>query len=444
MVFKAKEYGQRNKKSYSSARIPLPVIWLKVARLKQWNRQFVSVLVILAFPLVTRGDWPRWGGAHGNFTVQNVKLADAWPAKGPRQIWRRRLGDGYSSIVTSGKQLVTMYRAGNQEHVVAMNALTGKTVWQHSDEVEFLEGTNVKEFGPGPLATPLIVDGRVCAVGVTGVLHCLDFASGNVVWKRDLASAFQGTKLYRGYSASPIAFRDTVILPVGGPGRGLVAFRIKDGSIAWQKHDFAISHVSPIMIRFCNQDQLVVVAEKLIAGVDPATGQMLWRHEHPIRGGYISSTPVWHDDGRLFFSAAYGAGSRCLQLACDADKTTVKEMWHNTRMRVHHSNVIRVGDVVYGSSGDFSAIPFTALNMKTGKVLWQDRQLGRASSVYADGKFIVLQEDGTLMLASMTPKKLTVHAKAKLFEGRAWTGPILDGKRLYIRNREEIMAFEIP
>ena len=418
---------------------------VKVRSLKERNRQLVSTFVVmLAFPLAARGDWPQWGGPHGNFIVENVKLADTWPTKGPRQIWRRRLGDGYSNIVTSGKRLVTMYRADSQEHVVAMDALTGKTVWRHSYKVEFLEGTNVEEFGPGPLSTPLIVDGRVCAVGVTGMLHCLDFANGKILWKRDLVRELQGTKLYRGYSASPIAFGDTVISPVGGPGRGLVAFRIKDGSIVWQKHDFAISHVSPIMIRFCNQDQLVVVAEKLIAAVEPATGRMLWRHEHPIRGGYISSTPVWHDDGRLFFSAAYGAGSRCLQLACDADKTIVKEIWHNPRMRVHHSNAIRVGHVIYGSSGDFSALLFTALNAKTGKVLWQERKFGRASCVYVDGKFIVLQEDGTLILASMTPKKITVHSKIKLFDGRAWTGPVLDNKRLYIRNREEIMALEIP
>ena len=221
--------------------------------LKVWNCQLASAFVaILTTALVARGDWPQWGGPQDNFTVENVKLADTWPTKGPRQVWRRHLGDGYSSVVTSGKRLVTMYREDDREHAVAMDARTGETIWQHSYEVEFLDGTNVEEFGPGPLSTPLIVDGRVCAVGVTGMLHCLHLASGKIIWKHHLVRELRGTKLYRGYSASPIAFRDTVILPVGGPGRGLVAFRIKDGSIAWQKHDFAISHVSPIMIRIFN------------------------------------------------------------------------------------------------------------------------------------------------------------------------------------------------
>ncbi len=409
------------------------------------NFRLICVLfVTFVFPLSARGDWPQWGGPQRDFKVTGVKLAETWSTSAPRQVWRRRLGDGYSSVVAANKRLLTMYRGDDREHVVALEVHTGKTIWQHAYDVQFLEGTNVEQFGPGPLSTPLIVENRICAVGVTGLLHCLDLDSGTVIWKRDLLRDLRGTNLFRGYSASPIAYRDTVILPVGGPGRGLVAFRLKDGSVAWQKHDFAISHVSPIMIRIGEDDQLVVLAEKLIAGVDPVTGRILWQHPHPIAGGYVSSTPIWGDEGRLFFSAAYGAGSRCLQITGNSNKTVVKEIWHSRRMRVHHSNVIRVGDVVYGSSGDFAALIFTALDLKTGKVLWQQRQLGRASCIYVDRKFIVLQEDGTLMLATMTPKGMTVHSNVKLFDSRAWTSPTLDGKRLYIRNRKEIMALDLP
>ena len=414
------------------------------SRALTYIRLSIALFVTLAFSLQCRGDWPQWGGPQRDFKVSGVKLAKTWASAGPRQVWRRHLGDGYSSIVTADERLFTMYRRDNQEHVVAMEAKTGKTIWQHSYKVQFLDGTNVEEFGPGPLSTPLIVENRIFTVGVSGVLHCLELDSGTVIWQRRLLRDLMGTNLFRGYSASPIAYQDTVILPVGGPGRGLVAFRIKDGSIAWQKHNFRISHVSPIMIRIGNEDQLVVLAEKVIVGVDPATGRLLWQHPHPIAGGYVSSTPVWDDDGRLFFSGAYGAGSRCLRLARNSNKTVVEEIWHNRRMRVHHSNVIRIGDVVYGSSGDFSAVVVTALDLKTGNVLWQQRQLGRASCVYADGRFIVLQEDGTLMLVTMTPKDMTIHSKVKLFDGRAWTSPTLDRKRLYIRNRKEIMSFQLP
>jgi len=397
-----------------------------------------------ALPCNAQADWPQWGGPQRDFKVAGVSLADTWPEAGPRQIWRRGLGDGYSGIVCATGRLYTMFRRGGREHVVALDAQTGATIWQHGYDVQFIEGTNVEEFGPGPLSTPLVIGDRICTVGVTGVLHCLNVGDGAVLWKHELIDKLQGTNLFRGYSASPIAYRDTVILPVGGPGRGLVAFGVHHGSIVWQKHDFAISHVSPIMVQVGDQDQLVVVAEKLIAGVDPMRGQLLWQHEHPIAGGYVSSTPVWGNDGRLFFSAAYGEGSRCLLVQRKHEETAVKEAWHNGRMRVHHSNVIRVGDVLYGSSGDFTALFFAAVDVKSGKVLWRERPLGRANCINADGKFIVLQENGKLLLTTMTPVDLTIHSEVKLFNGRAWTAPSLDGNRLYIRNREEIMALVLP
>lgn len=399
---------------------------------------------ILAPQAAICADWPQWGGPQRNFHVPGVKLADSWPKDGLRQIWKRPLGDGYSGIVVAKGRLVTMFRSGASEVVVALDGESGKTMWQHAYPAPFLEGTNVEEFGPGPLATPLIVDGRLCTVGVTGILHCLELGGGRVLWKHKLIEDLRGTNLYRGYSASPIAYGDKVILPVGGPGHAVVAFRLEDGSIAWRQQDFAISHVSPLLIRSGNQDQLVVLGEKMMVGLEPRSGELLWRHSHPIQGGYVSSTPVWGEDGRLFFSGAYGEGSRCLQLTRDGNKTTVEQVWHNNRMRVHHSNVIRVGDYVYGASGDFAAIAFTALHVKTGKLAWQDRRVGRASCLYADGKFIALQEDGQLVLAKMSPDGLAIMSSVKPLEGRSWTAPALVGNQIFVRNREVVMALELP
>jgi outer membrane protein assembly factor BamB len=387
-------------------------------------------------------DWPQWGGRERNFTAR-AKLAESWPETGLRQLWRRPLGDAYSSIVAAHGRLYVMSRHEGQEHVVALKAATGETIWDQEAPAAFLDGTNVEENGPGPLATPLVVGDRLITVGITADVRCFDCDDGSVIWRHELATEFGGTRLYRGYSASPVAFEETVILPVGGSKQAVVAFRISDGSVAWRKHDFDISHVSPLLIRVAGQTQLVVLGSQIIVGLDPATGALLWQHAHPMAGGHVASTPIWHD-GRLFFSGAYGAGSWCLRLKQEGDRTVVSELWHNVRMRVHHSNVIRIGDFVYASSGDFSAIPFTALNLNSGKVVWQDRRITRASCLLVDERLIVLQEDGRLMLASVSPDKLTIHSKVQLFDERAWTPPTLVGNTLYIRNRREVLAFQLP
>lgn len=403
----------------------------------------IGLCLFLPDGSATRAEWPQWGGVHRDFKVHGERLADSWPDSGLRRLWNRPLGDGYSSIAIAHGKLYTMYRKDDHEHVVALDAATGQTLWEHGYPAPFLPNTDLTP-GPGPHATPTLIDGGVCAVGVTGILHCLNAGSGQVVWQHNLFEEFDGTILYRGYSSSPIAYKESVLVTVGGTGQAVVAFHLKDGTVKWQRQDFAISHASPLLIQFQGQDQLVVFGSEIIAGLDPNNGDLLWHDRYPAAGGYVACTPVWGDDGWLFVSSAYGVGSRSIQLTREGDKTIATQIWHNNRMRVHHGNVIRVGDYVYGSSGDFGPKVFTALDLKTGQIRWRDRSLTRASCLYVDEKFIVLEEDGHLSLATMSPDGLKVHSKVELFQEQAWTVPSLTDKRLYVRNRHDIMAFALP
>ena len=134
--------------------------------------------------------------------------------------------------------------------------------------------------------------------------------------------------------------------------------------------------------------------------------------------------PVWGDDNILVISSAYGTGARGLKLTQSGGKTTVQELWYNNRMRIHHSSMVRVGDYIYGSSGDFGPAPLTAINVKTGEIKWQDRAFPKASFVYADGKFIVVDEDGGVSLALLSPEGAKVLSRASLLDHNAWTAAI--------------------
>ena len=112
-------------------------------------------------------------------------------------------------------------------------------------------------------------------------------------------------------------------------------------------------------------------------------------------------------------------------------------------MRVHIGNTVRIGDYIYGSSGDFGPAFFAAVNVKTGQVAWQDRSLAKASFVYADGKLILVDEDGNLALATLSLTGLKVHSKISLLSRNAWTAPSLAGKILYVRDRKVIMALDL-
>jgi outer membrane protein assembly factor BamB len=400
-------------------------------------------LLWLAAPASAQSpSWPQWGGPQRDFKSPATGLAPNWPATGPRRLWQRDLGEGYSAISAEGGKLFTMYRQDGQEVAIALDSATGKTLWEYAYDAPFWKEQDMSN-GPGPHATPLVMGSYVFTAGVTGKLHCLNKQTGKLVWSRDLFKEFNGTVRPNGYSSSPLAYKNMVIVMAGGPGSALMAFNQKDGAVVWRKHDFKNSTSSPILIDVDGQEQIVAFMFGELVGVEPNSGELLWSHPHPTEYGLNTSTPVWGEGNLLFVSSAYGGGSRALKLTRGGDKTTVEQVWAHGLMRAHFGNCVRVGDLVFGSSGDFGPAPFTAVNVKTGKVAWRDRSVGRASFLYADGRFIVLDEDGRLSLATPTPEGLTVHCKTELLQGVAWTAPTLAGTKLYVRNRKTILALEL-
>jgi len=387
-------------------------------------------------------DWTQWGGPQRNFKSDAKGLATSWPTTGPRRLWQRELGEGYSAIAAEGGMLFTMYRKGDNEVAVALDAASGKTLWEYSYAAPFSPQYDMSN-GPGPHATPLVSGNLVFTSGATGKLNSLDKKTGKLLWSHDLLSEFHGTLRVNGYSCSPIAYKDEIVMMVGGPSSAIIAFNRKDGAVIWKKHDFKNSTSSPIVINVDGQDQLVAFMYSEIVGVDPNNGNLLWSHSHPVDFGLNTSMPVWGPDNLLFISSGYNGGSRVLKLSRTGDKTTVEEVWAHSLMRVHFSNAVRVGDVIYGSSGDFGPAPFTAIDVKTGKVMWRNRSFPRASFLFADGRFIILDEDGQLLLATATAEGLTVTSKVELLNNQSWTVPSLSGTRLYLRDRKNIMALEL-
>ena len=316
-----------------------------------------------------------------------------------------------------------------------------ETIWEHKYAAP-TAGLDL-EYGAGPHSTPLIVGDHIYTVGAVGKLLALNKNTGKVVWEHDLWKEYGGTPMGRGYSCSPVAYKNTIILTLGGNGQTLIAFNQKDGTVAWKNQSLDLSPSSPMIINVDGQDQLLMFLGKVVAGLDPNNGNLLWSHPHVTEWGLNITMPVWGKDNLLFISSAYNGGSRVLKLAQKDGKTAVQELWFQNRLRVHHGNAIRIGDYIYGSSGDFGPAFFAAVNIKTGEVLYQDRSFPKTTFLLADGKFIMLDEDGNLALATATPAGLKVISKASIMKNLAWTVPTLVGTKLYLRDRRTIAAFDL-
>jgi outer membrane protein assembly factor BamB len=436
----------------------------------------MRILVILAATAALAGpstlelsaqaqaSWTQWGGPNRNFIVNSTGLADTWPETGPPVIWSRPLGTGHSAILADEGRLFTMYRAGNgrakqgpwdaEETVVALDAATGKTLWEH----KYPSRREDFSFGAGPHSTPIIVGDRLFTIGTNKQMFAFDKGTGKVLWSRDFIKDFNSHELLirpvvkTGYGCSPIAYRDTIICSVGGPGQSVMAFRQSDGAVVWKSGDFLTSEAPPIMINVGGRDQLVVFGGGTVNGMDPTNGKILWSHVHDPGNDLNCGMPLFGPDNILFVSSAYRAGSRAIQLKADRDVTHAEELWFTNRVRFMFLNSIRLGDYVYGTTGDFGPAFLTALNIKTGQPAWQHRGFGRASMVYANdpsagagqGKAIIMDEDGDLALARLAPEGVTILAEAKkVFDTTSWTVPTLVGRTLYARDREKIVALNL-
>lgn len=404
----------------------------------------MRLLLLLSFAagLAAQTDWPQFGGPNRNFTVPDAGLAATWPEQGPKVLWNRPLGEGYSGIAVAGPAAYTMFKRGDEDITAALDAKTGKTLWEYATSRKTDRSLDLGP-GPGPHSTPLITGGRVFAVNTVGILHALDAKTGKLVWSHDLWREFNGAKLDRGFAASPMAWKDNIILPVGGAGQSLMAFRQKDGTVAWKAGSIGGTFSSPLLIDMSGLTQLVVFFGKAVAGFNPDNGDPQWSFPHSTDYDLNISVPVWGPDNILFISSAYGGGSAAIQLTREGLQTKVKELWAHKRMRLHHNNAIRTGDLVFGSSGDFGPAPLTAVNVKDGKVVWQDRALGKCSLIQAGAQTILASEDGEIALASLTPTGLKLISRVQLLRHNAWTAPALAGGVLYVRDRHSIGAVSL-
>lgn len=401
---------------------------------------FSFALLILAAPALAQ--WPQWGGKNRDFLADAKDLAATWPEGGPKKIWNRPLGAGYSSIAFVDDRLYTMYREGNDEIVVALDAQTGKNAWENKYAAPLPEAMD-PQYGKGPNATPLVHGGKVYTFGIGGKLHCIDQKTGKTAWSHDVLAEFGAKTPEFGFSSSPLIYKNSLIVSVGGPGVGVIAFDAAGGAVQWKKHDFVNTYSSPIVIQLDGRDEIVLLAGSEVVGLDPTTGEMEWRYPFETQYKTNIMTPLWGKDGILFISSAPEVGSRGLKLTHKDGKVNVEEAWTTKKMQVGHANAARVGNLVFACSGEESVFFMTAIETTTGKVTWRERGFGKANVVYADGKLIILEEDGSLSLATATPEAFQLKSKAPLLKKSSWSTPTLVGHRLFVRDNETIMALDL-
>jgi outer membrane protein assembly factor BamB len=409
------------------------------------RRRFISLPFCLLFStaVATAAEWPQFGGPTRDFVASGDFTPGAWDEAGPEILWRRALGEGYSGIAVASDTLYTMFRDGSREVVVAMSAANGDTIWSRAYEAPIPDYMETDR-GFGPHSTPLVLGDVVYTVGVRGTLLALDRTNGEILWRKELIGELNGTPDKRGYAASPLAFEDLLILPLGGEGQSVVALRQSDGEVVWKVGDLPNAMSSARLIEHKGETQAVIVVNGAVLGVEPRTGALLWQQPHAAHWGRRNILlPLFDSEGRMFLSSQRG-GSQFFQFGELGQSGPKKELWQTNQVRIHFTSPVRFGEVVYGSSGDFGPIPLSAIDLHNGEVLWRSREFARANLVRMGERALLLDEDGEVALVGLSREGLEVFARAQVLDEQAWTPPTVVGRRVFLRTRTQILALQLP
>lgn len=404
---------------------------------------FVSALVVAMVGTSVFGQWPQFGGPNRDFKADAKSLGTDWEEGGPEVVWMEEVGMGASAVVVEDGVAFVMDRFDDwDESVYPRNTISGERLTTLRYPAPISSHYDPK-YGNGPVATPLILNRFSYTVGFTGKVQCFDPSALKVLWEANLFLDYHATPLKYGYTSSPIAYKDNVIMQIGGDMVGLISFETPNAKVAWGSALFKNSYTSPILINVDGQEQLIAMGAERTFSVNPESGKSYWTIDHKNENYAYLSAPVWGKDGLLFLPAGGKGKSRMLKLSLKNGSNVMRMVWSSEKDELGYGNVIRVGDYLYGSCGSDEASFITAVNAKTGEIAWREKGFARAAMVYGDKKFIIRDAEGYVAIATLTPKKMTVHSKARVLEPGPCSAPTLVRRKLFIRDQKTVMALDL-
>ena len=377
----------------------------------------------------------------GDFSV-DLSLANINSDAPLQKLWQAQVAAGYAGLVISKAVLISHSRGGETEIVSACNAGTGKELWRNQYRAP-VPDFMLMRYGPGPHSTPCIAAGKVATIGGTGILNVYDLQTGKQLWTRDIWQQYDATKLERGYSASPIAFRGMLILPVGGQGSGIVAFDLNSGKEVWKSTDFQAAYSSPILTTLASRPQLICLMEQDLVALDPNNGKQLWSYEYQPTNTVHVASPIALPGDRLFFLSSNLATMLKITEA-EQDRFEIKKQWESRRMTFQVGNVISVQGQLIGPSSTSSAALLTALREKDGQQLWKNRISGTGFVYRTLDGFITISDKGRVAFNQIVDEEIeTLAVHPGKFAGRVWNAAAFDNDVIYIRDETSIGAYQL-
>lgn len=436
--------------------------------------------LLWSIALAPAQNWPQWLGENRDGKVSGFTPPKTWP-KELAQKWKVTVGDGVATPSLMGDKLFVFARQEGGEILRCLDAATGKELWK--DKYDVLPATGPAQGFSGPRCTPTVADGKVVTLGLRGTLTCYDAATGKQLWrKEDFKNSFP--RFFT--SASPLVTDGLCIAQLGGAENGgAIAYDLNSGEEKWKWIGEGPAYASPVLLTVAGTKMVVAETEKKIVGLGTKDGKLLWELPYTVQGrGYNASTPIV--DGSTLIYCGSGRGATAVKIAKEGDAFTAKELWKNPDNSVQFNTPVLKSGALYGLTANNE---FFCLNAKDGKTVWSaplspPAAGGEASGGNAPGTNVQagaagaggertggpgggrggrgggggrggygqIVDAGAVLLA-LTPaseliafapgEKYSELARIKVAGTPTYTYPVVSGKRIFIKDQNDVALYTI-
>jgi outer membrane protein assembly factor BamB len=307
--------------------------------------------------------------------------------------------------------------------VYCLEERTGREVWRFSYD------SAAKSYH-GTFSSPVIDGGCVYSSGRNGDVHCLDAKTGKRIWHTNVVEKYGAQIPKYGFSGSPVIEGRAVILNACLYG---IALDKATGKKIWASPPGRAGYATPVVYDYEGKKGIVVFSHRRLNGVDLRTGERLWQFPWIFNDGADSPDPVVVGS-RVFISTAYRNGGAMIEFTGNRPE----QHWFKKEIQNEFGSSLYIDGYLYVPVGDtrHRTAYLKCIDFNSGEELWS-RDTGHCSMIYADGKFIVLNQWGKLRIMEATDKGWTDLSEADIIETnsrvRCWTAPVLANGRIYVR-----------
>jgi outer membrane protein assembly factor BamB len=402
-----------------------------------------------------QGKWTRFRGADfDNINKEKIRLINKFPPEGPTIKWTVELGEGHAApVIYNGKVYILDYLEKEKSDALRCFSLeTGTELWRRWYKVHIKRNHGMSR------TVPAITEKYIVTIGPRCQVMCADPATGNYLWGLDLVKDF-GTEVPFWYTGQcPLIDENVAVIAPGGSSL-LIGVDCATGNVVWKTPNpdsWKMSHSSVMPMNFGGKKMYVYFAIGGICGISAEgddIGKILWKTKK-FAPAVVAPSPLIMDDGKIFVSAGYGAGSMLFQLVKFGEDFSVKEI---QIYKPKDGLASEQQTPVYFDGHLFAILPKDAGAVRNQfvccqpddctKILWtsgKTERFGLGPYILADGKFFILDDDGTLTIAKATTSKFELLDKVKIIDGQDAWGPfaIADGY-LLMRDSKQMVCLDI-